>query len=360
MSIPLFQGSQARDKIGNVKGHFQDPMQVHRAIDDIQLPASACAIGMFDGIHAGHVMVLENALREARIRGIPSVVVSFANHPQFLISQTPTQLLSSLDDRLDSFARMGFDHALILEFNEWLKDLPAEQFIDRVLVQHLGVKSVTVGYDHRFGKNRVGDGDMLKRAGQAQGFAVQIIDPVRTRVDIDSIDSAENAANGHSASTSQIVSSTLIRKLLAFGDVTQANQLLGHPYRLNGEVEPGLQRGRQLGFPTANLATEAHRLIPGNGTYGGYAILQGTRYPAVCNIGLSPTFGDQAHKRVEVHLIGYKGPDFYGETLEMVFQHKIRDERKFSGVEALIAQIRQDCRIVEAQQALMSTLSETT
>jgi len=309
-------------------------MQVYRSVQAIALKASACAIGMFDGVHVGHVMVLENALREARLLNVPSVVISFANHPQFLISQTPTQLLSSLEERLQAFEQMGFDYALILDFDEWLKNLPAEEFINLVLMQHLGTKSVTVGYDHRFGKNRAGDGAMLQQAGEQFGFDVQIIDPVRTKSDT-------SEAGG------QIVSSTLIRKLLAYGDIEQANQLLGKPYHLTGIVEKGVQRGRELGFPTANLAVENHRLIPANGTYGGYAFLNGQQYLAVCNIGLCPTFGDQHHKRVEVHLLGYDGPAFYNEPLNMTFLQKIRDEQKFPSVDALVQQIRQDCQSVQ-------------
>lgn len=306
-------------------------MQIHRSVQEISLPQSACALGMFDGIHVGHVMVLENALREARLLNVPSVVVSFANHPQFLISQTPTQLLSTLDERLKTFEKMGFDHALILDFDEWLKNLSAESFIQLILKEHLGVKSVTVGYDHRFGKNRAGDGDMLKRFGKQEGFDVQIIDPVRT--------DAQLPEGG-----GQIVSSTLIRKLIAYGDIEIANTLLGHNYPLTGMVEGGLQRGRELGFPTANLAIEAHRLIPANGSYCGYALLNGIKYPAVCNIGLSPTFGDQVRKRVEVHLLNYHGPDFYGNSLTMHFTHKLREEKKFPNLQALIAQIEADCQ----------------
>ena len=309
-------------------------MQVYRSVSEISLNASACALGMFDGVHVGHVMVLENALREARILGVPSVVVSFANHPQFLISKTPTQLLSTLEERLQAFETMGFDAALILDFDEWLKNLPAEEFIQLVLVEHLGVQSVTVGYDHRFGKNRAGDGAMLQLSGEQFGFDVQIIDPVRITA---------NAAEGGG----QIVSSTLIRKLLTFGDIEQANGLLGKPYHLTGLVEKGVQRGRQLGFPTANLSVEAHRLIPGNGTYGGKALLNGQVYAAVCNIGLCPTFGDQTQKRVEVHLLGYEGSPFYDEPLQMTFLQKIREERKFPSVDALIQQIQQDCQTVQ-------------
>jgi riboflavin kinase / FMN adenylyltransferase len=314
-------------------------MHIYRSVQDLSLPASACAIGMFDGIHVGHVMVLENALKEARVRKIPSVVVSFANHPQFLISQTPTQLLSTLEERLQTFENMGFDYALILDFDEWLKNLSAETFIDLILCKHLGVRSVTIGYDHRFGKNRAGDGEMLKAVGSEAGFAVQIIDPVRTLPET-------TEAGG------QIVSSTLIRKLLAYGDVEQANQLLGHAYHLTGQVEPGMQRGRLLGFPTANLAIDTHRLIPANGTYGGTATLNGQTYPAVCNIGLCPTFGDQTAKKVEVHLLGYEGPDFYNNELQMIFSHKIRDEQKFPSVDALIAQIKKDCESVKIRNQI--------
>lgn len=306
-------------------------MRVYRHIEDVQLNGSACAIGMFDGVHVGHAMVLENALREARILDVPSVVISFANHPQTLTSRTPTQLLSTLEERLAAFERMGFDAALILDFDEWLKGLPAEEFIGLILLKHLNVKSVTVGYDHRFGKDRAGDGEFLRQAGKTHGFDVQIIDPVRL------------------SDGGQIVSSTLIRKLIAFGEIEQATDMLGHPYRICGLVEKGMQRGRQLGFPTANLAIEADRIIPGNGTYAAEAVLGGVRYKAVCNIGFSPTFGDQQRKRVEVHLLGYSGPDFYGTVLQVAFLQKIREERKFPSVDALVSQIRIDCQFVQTQ-----------
>lgn len=306
-------------------------MQVHRSIQDISLPKSACALGMFDGVHVGHVMVLENALKEARLQNMASVVVSFANHPQFLISKTPTQLLSTLEERLNRFELMGFDYALILDFDDWLKNLSADTFIELILMRHLGVKSVTVGYDHRFGKNRTGDSDLLKRFGQSHDFSVQVIDPVRTEATL-----PEGGG--------QIVSSTLIRKLLAYGDVELANTLLGKHYHIIGTVEGGLQRGRQLGFPTANLSLAAHRLIPGNGTYAGYAILKGKTYPAVCNIGLSPTFEDPVGKRVEVHLLNYEAGDFYGSPLTLYFTHKLREEQKFPSVQALTQQIQRDCQ----------------
>ncbi|MBY0404095.1 MAG: riboflavin biosynthesis protein RibF [Cyanobacteria bacterium] len=298
-------------------------MKVFRSLDEVQLSASACAIGMFDGMHVGHRMVLENALRQSRILGVPSVVFSFANHPQFLISQTPTPLLSSLEERLAVCEAMGFDAALILDFTPALKDLSAPDFVQTILVKHLGVKSVTVGYDHRFGKGRQGDGAFLTQSGEALGFETQIIEPVRVH--------------------DQIVSSTLIRKLVSFGEMGQAENLLGRPYFVEALVEEGMQRGRKLGFPTANLAMPLHRLVPAMGTYSGKAYLKGEVYPAVANIGLSPTFGDQSQKRVEVHLIGYSGSSFYGEPLKFEIHRKIREEKKFSAIEELIFQIQKDC-----------------
>jgi riboflavin kinase / FMN adenylyltransferase len=304
-------------------------VEVCRSLNTIQLPASACAIGMFDGAHVGHQMIFENALREAKLLKVPSVVFSFANHPQFLTSQTPTHLLSSLEERLQAFEAAGFDYALIPDFNESLKGLSALDFVKQILLNCLSVRSVTVGYDHRFGAGRQGDGHFLTQCGQEYGFDAQIIDPVRVG--------------------DQIVSSTLIRKLLNYGDLTQANGLLGRPYGLSGVVEQGLQRGRLLGFPTANLSVDVHRLVPATGTYGGTALLKGKAYPAVCNVGLSPTFGDQDQKRVEVHLLDYTGSAFYGEVLAFQFSQRLRDEQKFSSVEALVTQIRQDCEAIESE-----------
>jgi riboflavin kinase/FMN adenylyltransferase len=352
-------------------------MIIHRNLSDPPLNASVCAIGMFDGVHTGHALVLENALREARIRQLPSVVVSFADHPQILTAQTPTPLLSSLEERLDRFASLGFDHALILTFDATLKNQSAEAFIQTVLLEHLGIRSVTVGYDHRFGKDRRGDGDLLKRTGQRHGFDVQIIEPVR--ILIPGVNAETSTNGGPMVSGGQIVSSTLIRKLLSYGDMTQANHLLGYPYALTGLVETGAQRGRDLGFPTANLSVGARRLIPGSGVYAGFARLMPRQlpgfptpdrqpaseppslrdtWPAVCNIGLSPTFGDQLEKRVEVHLLDYGGPAFYGERLQMTFGQRIRDERKFTSVDALISQIRQDCQTARLYADCQSTVAE--
>lgn len=312
-------------------------MQVVRSLANIHFPASACAIGMFDGVHIGHRVVLENAIRQARILNIPAVVASFASHPQFLLSKSPTPQLSTLEERLAEFERMGFDAALILDFDEWLKNLSPHAFVESILRDHLNVSSVTVGYDHRFGKNRAGDGDLLKQLGGRYGFDVTIIEPVKI---------TDLSLPG------QIVSSTLIRKLLSYGDVGAANTLLGRPYSLTGIVEQGYRRGSAIGFPTANLAVgDSHRIVPAVGTYAGLAVLNGREWPTVCNIGFSPTFGDaEPGKRVEVHLPDYGGPDFYNQSVTMRFMDRLRDERAFTSVESLVQQIQADCETLRAHQ----------
>ncbi len=315
---------------------------------DIHQSGSSCAMGMFDGLHVGHQKVLISALTEAKRLNVPSVIFSFANHPQFLLSKTPPEVLSSLDERLERLEAMGFDYALILDFDDHLKSQSAMDFVRTILLGALNVKNVSVGYDHCFGTNRQGDGDFLKRSGNEFQFNVQIIEPVQVAYP--------------NENSQQIVSSTLIRKLLRYGDLEHANLLLGYPYRLSGHVVFGEKRGRRLGFPTANLATDPHRLVPAVGTYSGIAALpqhlpkklKPKTYQAVCNIGHSPTFGDQPLKRVEIHLLDYNGGEFYGDPLTINFHHKLRDEQKFDSAEQLVVQIRQDCEQARQQLALIN------
>lgn len=316
-------------------------MKVIRSLDELgalNLAASAVAIGMFDGVHTGHKMVLESALRQARQQSdaqggkIPAVVFTFANHPQNLLSNSTPPLLSTLAERLHAFEALGMDIAVVPDFSPALRDLTPERFVKDILLAQLGAQSVSIGYDHHFGKNRAGNGEVLQVLGDTLGFDVQVIAPVR-------LDDEENH---------DIVSSTLIRKLLGYGDVAAANALLGYRYILSGPVAEGFARGRQLGFPTANVNAPAERLMPATGVYAGYAHLHHETYPAVCNIGFAPTFdGGTPEKRMEVFLLDYNGPDFYNETLGFEFVDKIRDEQKFDSKDALIAQIKKDCTLAQ-------------
>lgn len=306
-------------------------MRVFRTQDAVQIGPSACAIGMFDGIHLGHRLVLEHAIRASHTQGLESVVFTFANHPQSIISQTPTSLLSTLEERIAAFEAFGFDAALILDFTPDLKAISAHDFVQHILIDTLHIKAVSVGYDHRFGKGRQGDGAFLKAEGDRLGFEVMVVEPVKQ--------------------SDQIISSTLIRKLLSYGDIEKANALLGRPYTLQGSVIHGVGRGKTIGFPTANLAIPADRLVPGQGVYAGWVLLETDTdpLPAVCNIGVAPTFGDQAQPRVEVHILG-QNIELYDRPLAMAFTHRLRDEQSFDSVEALVRQIHADCE--RATQAL--------
>jgi riboflavin kinase/FMN adenylyltransferase len=295
-------------------------MQLFRTLDDVEIGFSSCAIGMFDGIHIGHRMVLEQAIRQAKIRNLTPVVFTFANHPQSIISQTPTPLLSTLEERIQAFEAFGYEAALILDFTPELKETPAQTFVQSILVDTLHVQAVSIGYDHRFGKNRKGDGPFLKEAGEKAGFSVDIIAPVKVG--------------------NQIVSSTLIRKLLSYGDLSRANQLLGRPYQLSGKVIKGDGRGKALGFPTANLSISPECLMPANGVYAGLV----DSCPAVCNIGYAPTFDlDLPAPRMEVHILG-STDDLYDQTLTFTFLHYLRQEQTFESLPALVSQLEADCK----------------
>ena len=318
--------------------------------DALGASRTAVALGMFDGVHVGHTLVLENALRQARLQQAMAVAVTFEQHPQVLLSQTPTPQLSCLSDRLQAFEQMGFDAAVVLQFTDGFRAWSADTFIQAFLVDALHASSVSVGYDYRFGKHRQGDGTYLRDASAQltpdQRFEVQTLDPVTV--------------------DEQIVSSTLIRKLLSTGRLAQANTLLGRPYAVQGQVVHGQHRGRTIGFPTANLALPPDRLCPQRGVYAGWAAIVDpasakmpcTRWPAVCNIGTAPTFDADGttHATVEVHLLNPVTNDLYDHTLCMQFTHRLRDEQRFSSVDALVAQITADC---SRARTLLGVTAET-
>ncbi len=313
-------------------------MKIFRTLESVHLEKpTACAIGMFDGVHLGHHMVLEQAIRAARIENLDSAVFTFANHPQSIVSQTPTPLLSTLDERLAEFNRMGFDVALVLDFTPQLRDIQAEDFVQTILLDTLHEKAVSVGYDHRFGKDRLGDGAFLKAAGERYGFQVEIVEPVRVG--------------------NQIISSTLIRKLLSYGDLNRANTLLGRPYTVTGKVISGVGRGKTIGFPTANMEIPSNRLIPAHGVYVGWVQMddESIHRPAICNIGLAPTFGDQNQSRVEVHLLDFVG-NLYEKAMTFHFLERLREERAFPSVTELVDQVKRDCQsarsLLESREVL--------
>lgn len=298
-------------------------MELIRGSINIQPQHHGCVatIGNYDGVHLGHQAVLNLLRQQSGEQGLPSTVILFEPQPQeFFMGDKAPARLTRFREKLVALNRYDADRVLVLSFNQRFRDLTAQQFIDDLLVSGLGVKSVVVGDDFRFGKNRTGDFDILKQAGLRQGFEVSSMPTVEY-------------AGGR-------VSSTRVRAELAAGNMEVAAQLLGRKYAMSGRVAHGDKRGRTIGFPTANIYL--HRKVsPLSGVYAVRmkGLPQGEQY-GVANVGTRPTVcGTKA--LLETHLFDFDA-DIYGEHVEVAFLHHIRDERKFDSFEALKEQILLD------------------
>jgi len=281
------------------------------------------ALGNFDGLHRGHVKIVERIQRGALERGGTSVVLTFDPHPpRVLRPDKAPALLMTKAQKLAALARAGVQGAAVVRFTPEMSQWEPEAFVRRVLVEWLRVAEVWVGADFLFGRNRSGNFTLLKSLGAQHGFRAEKIDPIRYK--------------------DFVVSSTRIRRLVGEGRVDEAGALLGHHYALDGVVVEGAKRGRDLGFPTANLATD-NELIPPHGVYATAVTVDGAVYPSVTNIGQRPTFGDQLATTIEAHLIG-RSMDLYGRAVRLAFVQRLRDERKFPDLEALQDQIAADVR----------------
>ncbi|MEM8601109.1 MAG: bifunctional riboflavin kinase/FAD synthetase [Bacteroidota bacterium] len=305
--------------------------------------------GTFDGVHTGHEAIVEYLVSHARETGGVATVVSFDPHPREVLAAQPIPLLTTLSERADAFEALGLDRFVVLPFTRDLSLLEPEAYVRDVLIDTVGLREIVIGYDHRFGRHRRGDRALLERLGADLGFTVDVI--------------PEQIVAGVT------VSSTKIRTaLLGEGDATKATELLGRPYSFAGTVVRGDQRGRTIGFPTANIhPEEARKLIPKAGVY---AVLvdhegpahgrgaQGTkretvRYGGMMNIGHRPTFEDDGAVRIEAHLFGFAG-DLYGERLRVHLIGRIRDEQRFDGIDAIRAQLEADRTASRAMLAASS------
>lgn len=281
----------------------------------------AMAIGFFDGVHAGHRVVLQKAVSHARRTNVTASVMTFDPHPREVLGGDDNFCyITPLADKLDQFAATGLDRCYVLTFNKALSELPPQAFVEQVLLP-LGATAVAVGFNFTFGQYGRGTADSLREFGQGR-FEVTVARPY-----------LQDGAK---------VSSTLIREMIHQGSVERAGALLGRPYRLTGTVVPGLGRGRTIGIPTANLEPVDRYVIPSNGVYAVDVEVDGKLYRGVMNIGLKPTFADHPPKpTLEAHLLDFSG-DLYGRQLNTAFLARLRDERKFSGPDELVAQIHRD------------------
>jgi riboflavin kinase / FMN adenylyltransferase len=284
-------------------------------------------IGAYDGVHLGHQAVIGQVRRRAEEMGAKSVVVTFDRHPASVVRpESAPRLLTSPDQKLELLEATGIDAVVIVPFDEHQAAESPESFVERVLVRCLHTRVVVVGEDFHFGRHRDGNVDLLRKLGVEGDFDVE---PVQLLPRRDGVD--------------EPVSSTAIRRALAGGDIARANAMLGHPHEARGVVFEGDQRGRLLGFPTANVAVPGGLCLPADGVYAGwYERPNGDVHPCAINLGRRPTFYEHADTSLlEAHLLD-ADVDLYGEPAEVRFMHFLRSERKFDGVDALIAQLGLD------------------
>jgi riboflavin kinase/FMN adenylyltransferase len=283
------------------------------------------ALGNFDGLHRGHQKIIERVKRGAAEHGGSPMAMTFDPHPPRIVRPDKAPLLlMTKAQRLDALQRAGIQCVAVVRFTRELSRWDPETFVRTVLVDWLRVSEVWVGANFLFGHDRSGNFTSLRTLGQRYGFRADKIDPVRYK--------------------DFVVSSTRVRRLVAEGRLDEAGALLGHPYYIDGIIVEGRRRGREIGFPTANMTTE-NELLPPHGVYATTMTIDGVVHAGLTNIGTRPTFGE-TETTVETHLLGYSG-DLYGRTVRLGFVLRLRDERRFEDVDALKAQIEADQRRAE-------------
>jgi riboflavin kinase/FMN adenylyltransferase len=287
------------------------------------LPAGAVVtVGSFDGVHLGHQAVLAEVARRAHAAGRASVLVTFEPHPLAVINPAAAPpLLTTAPERREILAQLPLDYGLFLRFDRRLASLSPEEFVREVLLDRCRMRELVFGYDHGFGRGRSGDVETLRRLGAALGFAVDAVAPVDV--------------------AGEPVSSGRIRRAVAGGDLATAARLLGRPYAVSGRVTTGERRGRLLGVPTINLGdVPPTKLLPPDGVYAVWVEWRGGRAGGMMNQGPKPTFQD-GRRTLEAHLFGFEG-DLYGEWVRIEWVERLRDVRRFAGVEQLQEQLERD------------------
>lgn len=302
-------------------------MQVYFQLNNLpRFVNPVLTIGTFDGVHSGHLAILKELLQQAKAIAGETIVITFHPHPRRILNNADAPaLLTSLDERIERFQRLGIDHLVVVPFDPAFSEMKAEEYIEQFIVAYFHPKLIIIGNDHHFGKSRSGDFSLLSKLGTEFGYRVMEI--------------PEQVLNASR------VSSTNIRHALLSGDIKLANQLLTYPYQLTGKVVVGDKLGRTLGFPTANLAiNDSDKLIPASGVYGvDVQLFSGEQirdFHGMMNIGYRPTVNGK-ERRIEVHIFAFD-EDIYNQTLRVSLIAHTRKEMKFSGLEALKEQLHKD------------------
>lgn len=299
-------------------------MNIYHGIDDFKkLDCAVVTSGTFDGVHVGHKKILNRLKEIAKNHNGETVVITYWPHPRLVLypDQVDIKLLNTFEEKAQLLKKEGIDHLVRIPFTKNFSELTSQEFIKSILVDKIGTKKLVIGYDHRFGKNREGSFEHLKDNASTYGFDVEEI----PRQDVDHL----------------TVSSTKIRASLLEGDVVTSRELLGTDFSLTGRVVKGEKIGRIIGFPTANIEIDfKHKLIPADGAYAVLIKYCNDTYSGMLNIGFRPTVNGKA-KTIEVNIFDFD-KDIYGESISLYFKKKIRDEMKFSDIEALKDQLDKD------------------
>lgn len=294
-------------------------MNIVRTLEDFPCPAkSYVTIGNFDGMHAGHKLLIGDMLLAAHKESCPAIVVTFTPHPMEVLGKDMAfRRIENDEEKLALMEQMGVETVFMLPFTLDFAAMSPEVFIQNILVEHLGMRRLFIGYDWTFGRDGMGDFSLVERLAVQQGFSVTRLAPVMVR--------------------GEAVSSSRIRDLLREGNICLANAMLERYFSVSGEVVKGFQRGRTIGFPTANLKPDT-RILPKTGGYITYAEIDGHMYGAMTNIGNNPTFGND-HVTIETHILDFHA-DIYGKTMRLHFVDFFSEEQKFNGIEELKAHLR--------------------
>jgi riboflavin kinase/FMN adenylyltransferase len=286
-------------------------------------------VGTFDGVHRGHLLVLERTAEHANHAGLTSIALTFDPHPLDVVNPSAAPpLLTLWDERLEALSQTRIDQVVVLPFTTDLAALTAEQFVDRVLVERYGMRELVIGHDHGFGRGRGGDVESLRMIGRKRGLPVDVVPPVL-------------------GSDATPISSTVIRRAIAHGDLARAADGLGRRYSFSGRVVSGEGRGKLLGYPTLNLELGSRRkLMPPHGVYAVHIESHHGAFGGMMNLGPRPTFGDEKIT-YEVHLFGAAG-EWYGKSVRVEFVSRLRDTMKFSGPDELVKQLGRDAENARA------------
>lgn len=292
---------------------------------------SAITIGSYDGVHAGHRKIITRLVKSAKWAGLRSLLITFEPHPRLVLRKEgmpPLRLLNTFEEKRLLLEPLGLDVVVMLEFTKEFAKTSAETFVKDILVKKLGLADIVIGYDHGFGKDRQGTIETLQSLSAVYGFGIEITE--------------EQLMDG------KHLSSTAVRHLLEEGLIEEANHFLEMPYPLTGKVIKGSRIGHQIGFPTVNLDIQnPHKLIPKGGVYIADVLVDGFCYRSMMNIGYRPTINDDHQLSIEAHILKFSG-DLYGKELRFAMLSRIRDEQKFSSLDALKAQLEKDKQVAGA------------